>query len=251
MNRGKPGWEELNGYVDGELAPAAAAEVAHAAARDEVVALRIAKLHAIKGALNDAYTQNQVIIAIPPQARYRHWPLSLAVGFVLTIAIFAAGLVLHKSADDRPSLVAEVLAKHEAWRQQAVITSENINTSMPLQLPDFTAAGFSAVLFDRFPSAEGISITQIGYVGRHGCRLSLFIAPAGAGHVQPELVSDDKILFAAWSTPSNTYFAVAKGLNRTRFAVITDALRDATTYTAPLDNSMRIALANAHQPCTT
>ena len=46
----KTDWDKLNGYVDGELDAAGAAEVATSVARDPDIAARVATLHRLKAA---------------------------------------------------------------------------------------------------------------------------------------------------------------------------------------------------------
>lgn len=249
MSNNRPTWDELSGYVDGELSPADAARLAATAAQDGDVARRVADLHAMKSALDAAYNQEQVIINVPPSPSHGRWRWYAAAGLALAAVIALALWPQPRPAPVQTGLVASLVAQHETWRSQTGQPPALPASGGAVKLPDLSAAGLAPLMVERLPGRHGSEITHIGYLGRHGCRLSLFIVPRNEGPAEALPPPDGIVQTAAWSVGTNDYFAIAKGLNSARFAIISEALKAATQKPAPLEDRLRIALANAQQPC--
>jgi len=118
-----------------------------------------------------------------------------------------------------------------------------------VDVPDISAAGLTAAFVENTIAANGVSMTHIGYLGHHGCRLSLYIAPKTAGGEVSSFFPGRQLQIADWHSDTSRYFTVASGMNDARFAVVTAALKAATTGTRSFDSTLRLALAAAHQPC--
>jgi len=243
-----PNIEELNGYVDGELSAAAATRVAMEAAADPQTASSIATLHRVKSALESAYMQDAVVISPPgpPQRRSlaKAACLAMAGGLGLLAAVWGVqlgGTFLQNTkpvADDAAPATTAPLA----W------TAE-ISADFRLGTPDISAAGLVPAFVESAHAANGEAVTHVAYVGRHGCRLSLYAADHSATGEITDFFPETGLLVADWSSASARYFAVAKGMDSTRFAIITAALEEATTRPEPLSGRLQVALAKAHQPC--
>jgi len=251
MTGQRPDFATLNAYVDGELAPPAAARVARAAAEDADVAAELAKLHAMKATLGDAYDSSTVITVTPPRSALGHLP-RLAMGTGLAVAIVAAGLWfgLHRFGHQEASgqIFAAALARHDKWLTQPV-RMEPIPVAAGFVLPDLTLSGLKVEGLDRNVNLDGVAATRIGYVGHKGCHLSLFVMHEDRAIDTRETGSDDLLHADSWVTGDTAYLAIARRMDPVRFATVSHALRLATENGVPLDERIRTALARAHQPC--
>lgn len=244
-------WEDLNSYVDGELAPASSARVAAEAASDPSVAGSIATLHAIKNALGTAYTQDTVVIATPSKAGMGGRRglqaaayAALALGFLTLAFIWRHDLGVGSQVPDGRATVGQALnSAPQAWTASGLPGAR-------IEVPDISAAGLNPEFVENTRAANGVAMAHIGYLGRHGCRLNLFIAPKAAAGDATALFPDSQLQIANWANDTSRFFAVAKGMDDARFAVITAALKAVTTDPKPMDNALQVALSEAHQPCT-
>lgn len=249
MTKNAPSWEELNAYVDGELGPAAAAQVAEAAAEDRDISRTVAKLHSTRSALNAAYVADSVVIGVPQRSRHSVWLWPAVACLAIVVGLAAAFWLPPGRLAEESEPLATMLAGHEAWRLQPGTEPAAAPGGSKLGLPDLSDAGLSPMLVESLQGQAGSTITHVGYAGRRGCRLSLFIAPRGTA-AKDAIPDDRQLQFAAWSAGAKDFYAIARGLNPTRFAVVVTALKAATQTPQPLEDGLRIALANARQPCT-
>jgi len=251
MTGQKPDFATLNAYVDGELEPPVAARVARAAAEDAGVAAELAKLHAVKATLTDAFDTSTVITVYPPRSALGHLP-RIAMAACLAIAIVAAGLWfgMPRFAYQRASadVFAAALIRHDKWLTQPV-RMEPIPVAAGFLMPDLTLSGLRMESVDRNVKLDGVPATRIGYVGHKGCHLSLFVVKADKA-IDTRAVGDNDLLHAdSWVINGTSYLAIARRMDPVRFATVSHALRLATENGVRLDARIRTALAKAHQPC--
>jgi len=251
MTGQEPDFASLNAYVDGELVPPAAAAVARAAAEDAGVAAEVAKLHAMKATLRDAFDTSTVITVTPPRSATGHLP-RLAVGAGLAVAVIAAGLWFGMDRFGQPGASGDVFAaalgRHDTWLSEPV-RMEPIPAAAGFLLPDLTLSGLRVESVDRNVNLGGVPATRIGYVGHKGCHLSLFVLHAGKAIDTREVGNDDLLHADSWVIGGTAYLAIARLMDPVRFATVSHALRLATENGVPLDARIRTALAKAHQPC--
>lgn len=251
MTGERPDFATLNAYVDGELEPPAAAGVASAAAEDAGVAAELAKLHAMKATLTDAFDTSTVITVTPPRSALGHLP-RIAMAACLAIVIVAAGLWFGLPRFGHQGVSADVFAaalvRHDKWLNEPVRV-EPIPVAAGFMLPDLTLSGLRVESVDRNLSLDGVATTRIGYVGHEGCHLSLFVLHTGQVVDTRETASNDLLHADSWVTNGISYLAIARRMDPVRFATVSHALRLATENDVPLDARVRTALAKAHQPC--
>jgi len=251
MTGQKPDFATLNAYVDGELEPPAAAAVARAAADDAGVAAEVAKLHAMKATLRDAFDSSTVIAVYPPRSALGHLP-RLAMGAGLAVAIVAAGLWFGVHRFDHQATSANVFAaalmRHDTWLSEPV-TMEPIPVAAGFVLPDLALSGLRLESLDRNVNLDGVAATRIGYVGHKGCHLSLFVVNASKAIDTRAVGANDLLHADSWAIGDTAYLAIARHMDPVRFATVSHALRLATENGVPLDARIRTALARAHQPC--
>ncbi len=251
MTSPKPDFATLNAYVDGELEPPAAAVVARAAAEDASVAADLAKLHAMKATLREAFDTSTFIAVYPPRSAMGDLP-KLALSACLAVAVIAAGLWFGIERFNRSGppgdVFAAALADHDQWLTQPVKMSP-IAVAGGFTLPDLTLSGLSVERVDANVTLSNLPATHIGYVGHKGCHLSLFVLHANGVIDVGDEANDDLLHAESWMVGDTTYLAIARRMDPVRFATVSHALRLATEKGISLDKRVRTALAKAHQPC--
>jgi anti-sigma factor RsiW len=250
-------WERLNAYVDGELSPTEAAEVAAAVARDAELAGRVATLTRLKAATSSLAPEHQ---APPPPRLPAHRPRSYALPLVasLMLLIVAAAAVWSWGSDSRPAnaWLAQAAASHRAWIETAGAGETPSKVLAALQagdivdVPDLTDAHLSLVHAAAEPKAGGIFL---GYRGIHGCRVGLWIgAPSSDLGVQLKPVASDDIAGYAWRLGDTGYALLARGMDPSRLKQLADAVAKITGQGNRLDQEIRTALRNTTRtgaPC--
>ena len=251
MSDPKPDFETLNAYVDGELEPPAAAAVARAAAEDAGIAEQVAKLHAMKAAVRNAYDTPPIITIYPSRPKFsRLAGGALAAG--LAVAVVAGGLWLGIDEFGQPAAPGNVFAaalnNHDHWTSEPV-KFQPIEVAAGFTLPDLMLSGLRVETVETDVTLNGIPATHIGYVGHKGCHLSLYVLLMKGVVDVGDYSNDDPLHAESWMIGNTTYLAVARRMDPVRFTTISHALRLATEKGIPLDQRVRTALAKAHQPC--
>jgi hypothetical protein len=250
MTRTKPDFATLNAYVDGNLDPQAAAKVASAAAAEPALARELAKLHALKAAVREAFDEPAVIAVFPPRPR-RGRLLGRAMAAGLAAAIAGAGVwfaIDHLDRQPAPQGIAfQALGDHDRWLQHPD-HAVAVPTVSEIQLPDLTLSGLTVARYDPGVRLNGTPATHIGYVGKNGCHLSLFVLTGAPVDLQA-LAADRSVLADGWTVGNASYLAISRHMDPVRFATLAHALKLATRNGVPLDERVRTALAAAHQPC--
>lgn len=216
-------WEVLNAYVDGELAPAAAADVAAAIARDPDVAARVASLSRLR-ATTRSLTLDMSAPAPRPPGRRPGFPArfaALAASLVIVAGFGAAIWSFSWTSQDGGSLSAAVAA-HHAWladakptrggRLQVEMAGASANA-----LPDLTLASLTLVHLSLDPAIRKGGGVLAGYVGPNGCRVGLWIAPhRGPTHPQPVADDRDGLMIRRWSGTEADYALLGRDIDSLR-----------------------------------
>lgn len=254
MTRKTIAFEDLNAYVDGELGTTASARVAQAAAEDPKIAASIAKLQGMKAALGNAFETVQVINVHRPASPKWHqagWLVAacLALGMVVGGYWLTAGPLAPGKLTRSGQIIAAMLSAHDKWLGGEETPEPRAIPISSLRTPDLTPAGLSIASYQSPVDLAGILATRISYVGRRGCRLSLFIMAAAPDlaaiieTVQPEAQ------VSAWQGTDAQYMLISRRMDQTRFATIAAVLKSSTTKGDRIGTQNRIALSQARQPC--
>lgn len=236
--------ETLNAYVDGELSPDEAAELARHAARDQDLASRIAALHRLKAVVAGIAPP----VTPPPISRrstlVARWHLRLALAACLILV--AGATALWWSPASAPS---EEIALHDAWaasgKQQAV--------EAPLWLTTVIEASGLRLVRRAVLSSDGTNKSvHYAFVGTNQCRLSLFEMPAprSLDSTLTLLVQGD-LRSARWQAGDHAYQVIARNMDGARFAAIVAALNEATNTRSVPANEQIALLRAARQRCLT
>ncbi|MFZ5791057.1 MAG: zf-HC2 domain-containing protein [Pseudomonadota bacterium] len=250
-------WERLNAYVDGELSPAEAAEVAAAVARDAELAGRVATLTRLKAATSGLAPQHP---APPPPRlparRSRSYALPLVASLVLLIVAAVSIWLWRPDSQPPDSWLAQAAASHRAWIQSAGAGEAPGKVLAALQagdivdVPDLTDAHLSLVHAAAESKTGGVFL---GYRGIHGCRVGLWIgAPSPDLGAQPKPVASDDIAGYAWRLGNTGYALLARGMDPSRLKQLADAVAKITGQGNRLNQEIRTALRNTAQtgaPC--
>ena len=264
-------FEELNAYVDGEADAALAAEIAAVAASDRRAAEEIAAIAQLKAASRTAL--EQVSAAPPPiAARAKRPPLlrtaaarlgALAASLLLVALLAATGLRLLQPVDQAQAWLSTGALHYQHWRadqgRQAPTRFDGGNelwaeASVAGTLgyvPDLSAARMQLAHVAVVSEAGGDNLF-VGYVGRNGCRLGLWIGAAPEG-LPEELVVRDQAngeTAATWRVGGTAYAAIARDMDKERFQAVVGYLH-VTTRRAPREETVRMAgsRAGGGAPC--
>jgi anti-sigma factor RsiW len=253
MTSPQPDFKTLSAYVDGELDPAEASRLAHLIATDEGLARRVAKLFEMK--VGVAKLAPEVAVVTVPQnrpARGLFAPLALVTSL---IAVVLGALVWSGILDMRPistiaqDMVGDAVLLHDRW------TSENPSAApagLPADFftPELVSAGLTLSMVRTDTTISGRPAVHAGYVGRHGCRLSLFETRSEVGEETFRVTSRADLQFATWTSGSSFYLLVARRMDEGRFILIASALRTMTGRRgADPDHETIAELRTARQPC--
>lgn len=258
MNHETERWQKLNAYVDGELAPADAAEVAARVADDRRMASVVATLTRLKAVTAAAALEGASMAVVPmrPPGR-RRWAMAAAAALVVA---GAAGALVGL---DRPDArVAALVERHLAWASQDERTFVDSATAAHIlvamgrlgitaEIPDLTDAGLQVARISVLDPSGAAAGLHVGYVGNRGCRVSLVIEPAAADRL-PAAAQSSSAEYASWVVKDVAYSLIAVGMHPPRFAMIAARAEAATRDRAPLAEPMREALRDqrdASPPC--
>ncbi|MRI55291.1 anti-sigma factor [Methylobacterium sp. DB1607] len=233
-------WETLNAYVDGELASDERRAVAEAARQDPAVAAQLATLSRLKQTVRGAVATQGPVPRGPARVKVAGWACA-----ALAVLIGASLLIRSSSAPDADP----VFTAYQAWASRASATDavHSLSTGAGFEAaPDLRAAGFGLSYVSERATGGG---RLIGYQGRHGCRLALWLGPvseaAGLSDPPPSL------RIARWVFGERRFVALSEGMDAERFARLVAALEQLVRPPEP--ERVRVALARAagaaDRPC--
>ncbi len=265
MNTSRPDWTQLNAYVDGELAPPEAAEVAQSLAGDRELAIAAATLAKLKATVHESAEVPDIEIPATSVRRVGHGAIAACLLGILVLAVAALSIPLG-GAGAPPPWLDKAWAAHEAWANAGPtrIAVREPNAGQVLAavsrlgaqayLPDLTSAKLTLSRIE--PTALGSpdrEAMHLGYRGTRGCRVSLFILTGGAGlpRAFTQLGQSPKQSYS-WSSATHGYLLMADGMDQARLDLIARSLHQATRERAPLDVQTRTALRESRDksiPC--
>lgn len=248
MNRMNTDIELLSAYIDGELDAPDAARLARRIATDETTARQAAKIAEVKSAVA-ALAQDVVVVTIPAKRWLRLSLIQTGLAACLGLAVIMA--VWFTDVLGRDGEFEQATVQHDLWTEGSIDTGiAPASTPAGLFAPEMVAAGLTLALVRDDVIIGGTRVTQAGYVGRHGCRLSLFQVPgrSDAGQIF-QLSSNGAIQRAAWSDASMKYLLVARGMDEGRFALIAGILRSASLGGGGRELETIASLTTMRQPC--
>lgn len=243
--------EILSAYIDGELEPEEASRVARLIACDEGVARRAARLSEVKAAVAGMAPEIVVVTVQRPRPVSR-WMLSLAAGACVLLIVSGVtwfGLARMPAGLPAEAAVRDAALEHAAWIEGS-FTPPMLPASAPAEVfaPEMIAAGLTPA-FVRGASVDGEAATHTGYVGRSGCRLSLFrIARPHPGNGF-DMASEEGLLHASWSDDTTSFLLVARGMDEARFAFLAGALKLTSEGDGRGKREIIASLGAMHQPC--
>lgn len=244
------GWEQLGAYIDRELAPAEAAEVAAAIARDPDLAARVATLSRLKAGVINVDPQSG---AMPPpfpalRPRPSAWPAAVAACAVFALVGLAALWQWLPATGPERAWLEDAAAEYQSWVADSAAEPGDARIRIGLQaheteqVPDLSAAKLSLVHVSLAPGGAGSGLF-LGYQGIHGCRLGLWIGATEATLAeQPTRVAPGDLEGYVWRVGETSYALLARGMDPARLQMLAEAVSRITHQQQRLDESGRIAL---------
>ncbi len=273
QDRRREDWQALNAYVDGELTPNEAAEIARRIAQDPATAESAATLSSLKSALLEQSETPADFVLLPREATGTNASLwqaghTVAAAAVLVVCM-AATAIWHWDNTRREDQALQITS----WHQEAAGIHRNWIAKKPdqrppslnipataalsapkIQIPDLSDSGLTAILLEPEAQLGGMSGYRIGYGGTRGCRISFFVLQGDGGipaHLIKRKQGGPQAL--AWRHDRAHYLLLAEGMAETRFDLIAQTLQNMTSDWRPLSPEIRTALQQNRQasaPCT-
>ncbi|MEM7224783.1 MAG: hypothetical protein AAF495_17525 [Pseudomonadota bacterium] len=254
MTDGRPTFEELNAYVDKELPPERAAQVARAIAGDPRLAQQVAALSQLRAAVAESVEIPE--IALPaPAPRPARW---LIAACVATLLLAASALFVHLM--DRPQTgdwLAAAWQLHDGWSlpkdDPSGTAQVHAAAFAATYVPDLSASKLSLVYATRAPYLGDDPALVVGYRGTRGCKVTLVIAAAQSGSEHaPRLIEEPARRAYAWRAGAFDYLLLAEAMDPKRFLLIAKSVERASIERLPFDEETRSALLEnrrASKPC--
>jgi anti-sigma factor RsiW len=254
--------EMLNAYVDGALSSEEASRIAQSAAASPEIANRIAMLHHLKASI--AGIAEDVVVsdlglppsAAPPLRRARRRVTGMAVLAAVSVAaLFTATPVWFGTMTDArigttvDHRISGFTAVHDAW------TASSESTDGGARVNDWLGdvmreTGLSLVRELALRIDDGRTAMHFAFLGPKGCRLSLFEAAASKEKSAGLDISiTGGLLSARWTDTERDYTLVTRNMDHMRFAVIANAVYDATRSRGAVDSQLLADVREARQPC--
>lgn len=246
-------FEMLNAYVDGELSADAAVLVETRIASDAALAQQVAVLGRMKRQV--AAMGSEYVVFQAPRRNGGGRAAAIAAAAAVLCLVFLGGWLGALAFEGRTKAApggetAQALALHDDWSARLVETGAPAVDIRSFEVPALGAAGLSLVSLRSDAMLDGRLAVQAGYLGRHGCRLSLFRLEDSGKAQSLDIVTDGNASSATWADGSFRYALVARRLDRARFAVVADALQAMTSRPGSSAPQEVVAqLEGAHQPC--
>ncbi len=237
--------QTLSAYVDGELEPGEAAEVAAEIAGDRDAARTVANLTALKAGVRDAFDAGPG--AAPDVSSARRRPAFAAAAVVMACLIGLGGVWWTYQSDTGSGILANAVQHYDGWQDTGTLKQASVPGS--IFVPDLTQAGLTARTIEPAVTLGTVTASHVTYLGRRGCRLSLYAYPAAGAEDATPIAASADVLVDRWSVRDLEYLLVARRMNAERFEVLAGAMRKATRDAAPPDDATRIAMSRARQPC--
>ncbi len=243
-------WEALNAYVDGELEPGRAADVAERVAGDPAMARQAAALTGMKAALADIPDVPVFDIAppAPKSTRQRRWlAIAASAAFILAASAFWA-----TQFPATPSWLTAAATVHNSLAAQqtdAPLYAEQVAAIAGFQpyIPDLVAAKLSLAAAAPFPVSGSAGGLALQYTGTRGCRVT-YVAFPGEGFALDESlarIETGGLTGYGWRVGAIGYALLAQGMDPNRLAVIAANVYAASRLHRPFDDAARAQLAQS------
>jgi hypothetical protein len=254
-------WEMLNAYVDEELPPHKAAEVAAAVARDPSTAARVATIARLRSATRALPAEE----GAPPLVQPRHAAFSRrSMAFAASIAallMLAGALVWHTTrVPPDASPLRQAVAAHEQWLSGTAPSPGgripvNLTSYEAEGLPDLSMALLQLSYISIDPTMRDGGGLLAGYRGPRGCRLGLWIGPhSNRWNGTPAPADQDRLHIRAWSSDRADYALLSRGMDPERLDRIADIVAHMTLRSRKPTSEQVAALREIPgigQPCGT
>ncbi len=240
--------ETINAYVDGELGPQEAARVAEEIAADPQLAAMVAKLHAMKSAVSVAFN-TQEVIAVAQYKPFFARSSVRAVAACLLVAVIGGGIWYSLTPDPANEVIAAAVLQHDNWVAEYQEPSSPLIKASALVTPDLTPAGLTLAGVQKNIKLGLTNAQRYAYVGKRGCKLSLFVSSGGNAFEGLGNLTKPDALVVKWAVANRSFLLVSRKMNPQRFKTIAKALEAATAREVALDEPMRYALMQSRKPC--
>ncbi len=221
-------WESLNAYVDGELAPADAAAVALAAARDPAIAARIASLAKLRSVVRALPQEQAPPLVLPsvfmPQRRAA--ALVAWAACLMMAAVLAAGVnwLTGRDVAAGEGLAAAVLAQREWLASSKPGPRLHVNLIADDHgLLDLSAASLRLAYLSLDPvGAKGGGVLA-GYIGPNGCRLGFWMGRKRPARTRsPHRADREGLKISTWISNEREYALISLDLDSGRLDEIAE-----------------------------
>lgn len=262
MNAGL-NWETLNAYVDGELSASEAARVADAVAQDPELARQVSLLTSLKASVAGSVPRFDLLPIDNPSPRRPRRLIYATAATVLALGVLVGVMIANSGLMSPRSGIGLAESVHTEWlhtleRKQgseaAHLLKSNLDTlRLDAYVPDLTQVqlAFDGVRAVRARGGDGL---HVGYLGPHGCQVSLVIFP-GHGGLAASLhrqVRSGLPVFS-WTTGESNFHLLAYGMDPVRFEQVAGVVYRLTRNRLPLDPEAILALHKARaegRPCS-
>lgn len=249
-------FELLSAYVDGELPPDERSRLETRMVSDPGLSHRAVALRLMKAGVA-GIGGDTLLVTVPAVSPYRRPMLAMATAVGLSLALAFAGgwagalsLGGRNQAATRPEALAQAVLLHDVWSRGAQATAPKpASVTDGFEAPELAEAGLALASLNTEASIDGKPAIQVGYLGQHGCRLSLFRMGETRGDAAFRIKSDAGVQSADWADASFRYIVVARHLDLMRFTVLASALNEMTTHAGQPSRQVVAGLEAAHQPC--
>lgn len=248
-------WDLLNAYVDGELEPGQAAEVAAAIAADRETAAKVATLTQLRATMRALPPQEEAPAFALPQSpspirpRPRPW-LQVAAALLIACGLGVAWFGLYRTGPTVSPLTAAVAA-HRLWLSQ-VPAGQTQRLGVELAgadvdaLPDLSLASLRLVHLSLDPAVRRGGGVLAGYVGPNGCRVGLWIAPIDDSlPARPAVQDREGFAIRAWHGHHASYALIGQGIDPARLDGIAALVARLTEDERSIPREQIAALAEA------
>lgn len=252
--------ERISAFVDGELDPAARAEIIREAADDKAFARELIAHERLKATLADSVDVPDLELPAAPR-RWRIAPAlaSLAASLALLVA-GAAGWAVYdgRNAGTGDLALDRAIEAHRSWtadssQSGAIALVRPASSTINAYVPDLSSNGLNInhVSERRAPGEDRVLV--VGYLGSRGCRVTLLARTAPAEMpAQPVYLEIGPVRAFSWRAGRLAYRMLAEGMATQRFRLIAASVRRASLNHLPLDPDNRLALAQSRAqspPC--
>jgi hypothetical protein len=252
--------ETLNAYVDGELDPKVAADVARAIAYDPTLAREVAALSRLRVTVAEAFAAPKFDLPAQPQRRPRK--AAITVGIACTILIVGALMLVKPDHSGGSGWLSRAWEVHGEWSIDVLPGSKPAALDVTYTealladayVPDLTASRLNLVHAGVVSFTNDRQALLAGYRGSRGCKISLLIFPSPVDlEENPGFFRNGNREGYGWRTAHLGYLVLSDGMDSDRFRLLAESIHDVSRQHLPFDTQTRMALRSSRDqslPCT-